>query len=90
MNRRHYRDRAGVLRHRGTRRKVRSDYGTTRPHPRGCAHCAMVATWWEITEAERAWKGGWRNEQFRPTVSFGQWLATFYAHQRAAAAPAAA
>lgn len=86
MRRRYYRDRHGVLRHRGTRRRVRSDYGTTRPHPHSCAHCAMVAAWWAQTEAERAWSGGWRNETFRPSQTFGEWLGQYYRHQRLAAA----
>lgn len=86
MHPRHYLDRDNVLRHRGTGRKVRSDYGTTRAHPHSCAHCAMVAAWWVQTEAERARCGGWRNERFKPTVDFGQWLATYYREAAAAAA----
>jgi hypothetical protein len=82
--RRRYRDRDGVLRHAGTRRRVRSDYGTVRPHRHGCAHCAMVVAWWVQTEAEHARCGGWRNETFRPSVSFGRWLTTYYREQRAA------
>ena len=83
---RHYYDRDGVLRHRGTRRKVRSDRGTVRPHPARCAHCAMVDQWRQVAAADIDAQGGWRNELARPLTPFGAWLRLYYAHQRAAAA----
>lgn len=82
----HYYDRDGVLRHRGTHRKVRADRGTTRPHPVGCAHCAMVAEWRDQAAADLVRQGGWRNEDARPRTDFGTWLTVYYAHRRAAAA----
>jgi len=85
-----YYDRAGVLRHRrGRGRKVRSDRGVPRAHPHGCAHCAMVDAWRAQAEAERAWQGGWRNETFTPSRSFGEWLHIYYRDQRLTAALAA-
>jgi len=34
----------------------------------------MVATWRAMVDAERESAGGWRNETFRPSITFGQWL----------------
>jgi hypothetical protein len=67
---RHYTDDNGVLRHVGTGRKVRSDYGTRKPHPRGCAHCAAVDAYLDDLEVLREAAGGWRNEDFRHPIGF--------------------
>lgn len=45
-----------------------------RAHRPGCDHCSMVATWRAMVDAERESAGGWRNETFRPSITFGQWL----------------
>lgn len=79
---RHYTDEAGVLRHVGTGRKVRSDYGTTRPHPAHCAHCAMVDEYRVQTEVEREAAGGWRNEWFRPSVTLIEFTVAYFREAR--------
>lgn len=53
-----------------------------RSHRPGCQHCAMVDQWRVTVAAEREQHGGWRNEDFRPSVTFGQWLTVFYREQR--------
>lgn len=53
-----------------------------RAHRPGCGHCAMVTAYRETVAAERERAGGWRNEDFRPSVTFGQWLIVFYREQR--------
>lgn len=80
--RRHYIDADGVLRHRGAGRKVRSDYRTAKPHPHGCAHCVMVAAYRAEVERQREEAGGWRNEDFRPSFTFGDWLVMYYRERR--------
>jgi hypothetical protein len=84
-SRRHYTDRDGVLRHVGTGRKVRSDYGMAKPHPAGCLHCAVVAAWREQADIEHEAAGGWRNEDFRPSVGFFEFQANYYRELRLAA-----
>lgn len=89
-SRRHYIDAEGVLRHRakdkrnrnGAGRKVRSDYRTAQPHPLGCAHCAMVQAYRDEVERQREAAGGWRNEDFRPSFTFGDWLIMYYGQRR--------
>jgi hypothetical protein len=44
----------------------------------------MVAAWREMVEAERERHGGWRNENYRPSVTFGQWLVIWHRERRAA------
>lgn len=55
-----------------------------RSHRPGCDHCAMVAAWREMVAAERERHGGWRNENYRPSVTFGQWLVIWHRERRAA------
>ena len=86
--RRHYIDADGVLRHRNKRnrngvgRKVRSDYGMPKAHPAGCAHCVMVAAYRDEVARQHEAAGGWRNEEFRPSFTFGDWLVMYYTEQR--------
>jgi hypothetical protein len=86
-----YTDANGVVRWRHNGRKVRSDKGTRKPHPLGCAHCVMVeayraqaATWQDMTAAEVSRRGGWQADAAEP-VPFGEFLHTYYRELRAQA-----
>lgn len=53
-----------------------------RVHRPGCDHCAMVAAYRVTVAAERESAGGWRNEGFRPSITFGQWLILWHRERR--------
>lgn len=82
-NGRTYTDENGIERHVGSNRKVRSDKGLPKPHPAGCRHCKVVDEWRGMVEVEREAAGGWRNEWFRPSVTFFEFQAAYYAELRA-------
>jgi hypothetical protein len=41
----------------------------------------MVRAYRETVSAERELAGGWRNESFRPSVPFGEWLKVWHRNQ---------
>lgn len=53
-----------------------------RAHRPGRDHCAMVAAYRDTVAAERETAGGWRNETFRPSITFGQWLILWHRERR--------
>ncbi|MCW2901570.1 MAG: hypothetical protein JWO67_3835 [Streptosporangiaceae bacterium] len=54
-----------------------------RAHRPGCRHCAMVREFRAAVDAERDAAGGWRNENFRPSVTFADWLVLWNRERRA-------
>lgn len=80
-----YTDTDGIERHVGSNRKVRSDKGLPKPHPAHCRHCKVVDAYREQVELEREAAGGWRNEWFRPSVTFFDFQAAWYREERLAA-----
>lgn len=42
----------------------------------------MVDQWRVTVAAERDRAGGWRNEDFRPSVTFGEWLVIWHRELR--------
>jgi hypothetical protein len=82
MRKSYYLDSEGVLRHRVTRRKVRSDYGTHRPHPRHCRHCQMVDAYRDYAAVEIERQGGFRNESAKPRLGLIEFQAQYYREER--------
>lgn len=82
MRNRTYTDTHGVLRHRASNRKVRSDKGIHRYHPRNCRHCAMVEAYREYAAAEIELQGGFRNEYARPSLNLIQFQAQYYREEQ--------
>lgn len=70
-------DAHGVIRRRDTGRKRRSDYGTRKPHPASCAHCASVRAYRELRDSQLEALGGFRNETAHTdpsVITFREWL----------------
>lgn len=42
----------------------------------------MVAAYRDTVAAKRDQAGGWRNEGFRPSITFGQWLILWHRERR--------
>lgn len=81
MQRETYTDDHGVTRYVDSGRKVRSDKGTRKPHPRHCRHCVMVETYREARQAQLDaidYRGGWRDERARDRLwTFRAWLTVY-------------
>ena len=54
-------------------------------HKIGCRHCLMVDEYRQAVELERDASGGWRNETFRASFTFADWLTRWHREQRISA-----